>query len=381
MKKVLFVFLLALVLPLSVEALEIKGVTVDIPTEVKVGSEITLEIEVQFDNMNKSNPNEMGYAGAIVEVDYDKSVLSFKDFSSSSWENKKEGTLTGDFYSSTATESMLEKDGCENGLYCENYKIKINYTVKTTDKTDFTYKLKNLYFITLKGIPSDYDEKEPTEDDTLTYRVPIDKTYIMKVVKESDDVPTDNDKQETIKPNTPITTNKPPITTKPSITTPNKTQPSTAPSTTPSTPDKSSIKYLKSLSIEGYDIDFAKDKTLYTIDVAKDVNALDIKVELEDEKASYVIKGADDLSSHYDMVEIVITAENGERKIYTIKAKREEEKSDEEYKFFDFEIDKKYIRYGVIALGSILGISIVVVIFIKIRDRKINKAFKDMDKL
>lgn len=381
MKKVLLAFLLAIILPLNVYAFEIKGVIVDIPTEVKVGSEIAIEIEVQFNNMNKSDPNEMGYAGAIVEVDYDKSALSFKGFSSSSWENKKEGSLTGDFYSSTATESMLEKDSCENGLYCESYKIKIIYTVNTTDKTDFSYTFKNLYFITLRGEPKDYDEKEPTEDDTLTYRVPTDKTYNIKIIKESSDIPTDSDKQETIKPNTPITTNKPPVTTKPSITTPNKTQPSTAPSTTPSTPDKSSIKYLKSLSIEGYDIDFAKDKTLYTIDIAKDVSTLDVKVELEDEKASYVIKGADDLSSHYDMVEIVITAENGERKIYTIKAKREEEKADEEYKFFDFEIDKKYIRYGVIALGSILGITIVVVIFIKIRDRKINKAFKDMDKL
>ena len=53
--------------------------------------------------------------------------------------------------------------------------------------------------------------------------------------------------------------------------------------------------YLKSLSIENYEIDFSKETKTYNINIKEDVNKLNITAIPEDSNATVEIKGADNL--------------------------------------------------------------------------------------
>lgn len=73
---------------------------------------------------------------------------------------------------------------------------------------------------------------------------------------------------------------------------------------------------LKSLSIEGYDIDFSKNKKTYTITIGKE-NSLNIKAKANDSKAKVNILG-NSLLEDGSSITIVVTAEDGTSTEYTI---------------------------------------------------------------
>lgn len=147
---------------------------------------------------------------------------------------------------------------------------------------------------------------------------------------------------------------------------------------------KSNNKFLKSLEIEGYDISFDKFKYNYDISVEKDVNSLKVKAELENKNAKYVITGADDIKKNDDKIVISVTAENGEKNIYTIYVRKKGESleqsqnNQDEFKAAKIHIDKKYIKIASIVGGVIFGIIIIVFIVTKINDRKLDKLVKKM---
>lgn len=85
----------------------------------------------------------------------------------------------------------------------------------------------------------------------------------------------------------------------------------------------SSDNFIKSLSVKGYDLIFSSDKYNYEL-IILDEKKLDIDVILNDEKASYKIIGNKDLKSNQE-IQIIVTAENGDKKTYTIKVVREVE--------------------------------------------------------
>lgn len=74
--------------------------------------------------------------------------------------------------------------------------------------------------------------------------------------------------------------------------------------------------YLKDLSIAGYEIDFDKETLNYDIN-RNNNKTLDIKARTESKKAQVVIMGNEDLKDK-DEVKVVVTAENGENRTYTI---------------------------------------------------------------
>lgn len=72
----------------------------------------------------------------------------------------------------------------------------------------------------------------------------------------------------------------------------------------------------KNISVKGYDVDFSSDKTEYKIKTND--KSLDLDIELEESTATYKVIGNENLSAGSE-VKIVVTAENGQEKTYTIK--------------------------------------------------------------
>ena len=97
-------------------------------------------------------------------------------------------------------------------------------------------------------------------------------------------------------------------------------------STSDSNPSKvlGSNNNLASLSVEGYEINFNKDLLEYSLSLASDVTSLNIKATAEDKNATVGGIGQRAVSEGSNTLEVVVTAENGSKKTYVIKANVEE---------------------------------------------------------
>lgn len=83
---------------------------------------------------------------------------------------------------------------------------------------------------------------------------------------------------------------------------------------------ESSNNDLKSLKIEQYELvpEFDPDVTEYSMKISENSDALIVDAEAEDEKAEVKITGNDELLTGENVIEIVVTAEDGTTKKYTI---------------------------------------------------------------
>ena len=84
--------------------------------------------------------------------------------------------------------------------------------------------------------------------------------------------------------------------------------------------------YLKSLEIDGYDIDFDREVYEYKITVGSDVDSLDIKAIPEDYRSRVEITGNENFKTGDNEVIITVTAEDGSERVYKILVKKEKEK-------------------------------------------------------
>ena len=96
---------------------------------------------------------------------------------------------------------------------------------------------------------------------------------------------------------------------------------------------KSANNYLKSLSVEGYELEpeFIRENDKYTIYVKdkNSVTSLNITAEPDDEKATIEGTGRVEITPEQKSVTIQVTAENGDLKVYTINIEDEENKKEE----------------------------------------------------
>ena len=76
--------------------------------------------------------------------------------------------------------------------------------------------------------------------------------------------------------------------------------------------------YLKSLSVEGYDISFDKDTLEYSIEVGNEVEKVKINAQTEVSKASVSGTGEREVSEGNNKLEVRVEAENGNVKTYVI---------------------------------------------------------------
>ena len=125
---------------------------------------------------------------------------------------------------------------------------------------------------------------------------------------------------------------------------------------------KSSDNYLKSLSVEGYELspEFNRQQDTYTIYVKDDsVNTFNVLAEPDNETAKIEGIGNVTVSADERIINIKVTAENGDLKVYTIKVENEATKKSEP------------INYNNIII--IIEIVIIIFIILVILLRKKNK--------
>ena len=80
----------------------------------------------------------------------------------------------------------------------------------------------------------------------------------------------------------------------------------------------SSDNYLSSLKIEGYDIEFDKEKQEYSLDVDEDVSSINITATASDKNANVIGTGNIKLTDGINNIKITVVAENGNERVYTI---------------------------------------------------------------
>lgn len=142
------------------------------------------------------------------------------------------------------------------------------------------------------------------------------------------------------------------------------------------TKDLSRSTYLSSLSIDGYEIDFDKYQTIYTIEVSENVNELDIAAIAESESAKVTITGNKDVKNNNMItIEVSLDEEKENSKTYIINLNKIEKVKDEIVETNDdnIKITEKQKDIGIKILIGILIVIVVVFIIIKIRDKRIEK--------
>lgn len=139
-------------------------------------------------------------------------------------------------------------------------------------------------------------------------------------------------KEESNEPSQPTNNNQP--SEKPASNTSNNTNTSSNTSTTNTEVKKSgsSNNNLSSLSISGYSLDkkFSSSTTSYSINVAKDVKSITVSASAEDSKAKVTTYGGTSLKGGKNTVSVVVVAENGSKKTYTIIVNKEKDPNEVE---------------------------------------------------
>jgi len=369
LKKIFILITLLLILtPFNVDALALDRNEVLGSGEVTIGNEHSFGVFLNVDEVKKGSNGELGIWLVGYELEYDPEVIIITGFTSRQWDSilyEEDGKY---YVLSEVNDTNYERNKCiDEVLYCATYSLSINYYVKNTDKTDTTIKVKNIEVGLLPLIENDVTY---TEEDIVVVSSDTDHTVNLTIKKNTVEVP----KEE---PPTIIEENKP--TTDKEIN--NKKEPEEE----KEEEKKSSNKYLKSLTVENYNINFNKYKTDYEIIIPKNINKLNISAETEDEKATYKITGADNLSKSKYTINIEVTAENGSKMNYTITARIEENEStnNEEIEQTntakkEFVLEKKHIIIGSIIGGGIIFIIIISAIISFIRDRKIDKKLDEL---
>ena len=144
---------------------------------------------------------------------------------------------------------------------------------------------------------------------------------------------------------------------------------------------KSSINTLKTLQIEGIEFVFDKDVLEYNLEVDYDVEEIILNYELDDSKASVKIEGGSLLNIGKNEKRIVITAENGEERIYTLMINRKEKndiiKIDSDYEneevITDKGLDNASDKTAIITISLIsFIICIMAIILIILKNKRRN---------
>lgn len=377
MKKNLIVLVLVLIfIPLQVNAVSIKDTAIMGRDEVNIGTEFSLSFRISFDGIRKGDPDSLGLAAVSHELIYDDSVFTITDITSNGYWDSTLYKENGKYYIvSQVGENNADQNKCvDKVLYCADYLVTVNFFVRNTDKTNSDIKIGEIE-VGLLNMLLDLD-KEINEDDVVLVSGHGNSTQSMKIKE----FQANNENKNVEEPQSIVSNEKPKLNDETLNLPKEKVSSSTATesSNNKNETSKSTNNYLSSLKIKKYEIDFDKNKKEYTVNIDKEVNKLEVELELEDSKATYNIIGADDLEKNNNKVIIEVFAESGDKNTYTIDLKKETDENvqsikQEKNNKINFKLDKKYITIGGIIVGSIIIIVIIIFILIRIRDRKVEK--------
>lgn len=139
--------------------------------------------------------------------------------------------------------------------------------------------------------------------------------------------------------------------------------------------NKSPNNYLKSLNVEGYNLEpeFVRENDIYTIYVKdrENLKSLNISAQADNETAKIEGIGTVDITPEQEAVNINVTAENGNLKIYKINIEDEANKPKETASQIVTDvINESGNMKIIISLVMILIIFMVIIIINKIKNKK-----------
>lgn len=119
----------------------------------------------------------------------------------------------------------------------------------------------------------------------------------------------------------------------------------------------SNLHYLESLVVGGYNINFSKDKLIYSLTIPSDINRLEITAIPEEDTAMIEIKGNEDLIDG-SLITINVIGEDNETTVYTIDITKE--------------TSVNYMLLVGVAIIILLIIVLIILIIIKSNKKKKN---------
>ena len=361
MKKVLsFCFLLiCLLIPLNVKAASITGLSVSGTSSATVGQEFTLSFNISYSGVQKGTNDTMGVVGVMFQLDFDTDVFIVTGGTTPGFDTRIYDDSEHSYVFSEINEYDNGGKCLDKVLHCDNYVATIKFFVWINNKTCFIIFFIIEYFVVVKV---DYVYVELF---VINFSYYSKSTHVVNiantgsVVKEEPKTIASNSKPTNIMPKVESKTDK-------------KT-------TTVATTSKlvGPNNNLKSLQIEGYKINFARDQLEYKIYLDnKKINKLNVKAEAEDSEALVNIIGSDDLKANKYKVLVEVTSKDGVKKVYNINVL--DDKIDNN---FNFKLSKKTIKIIFISLGSIVTLIVLFVIMSKLKDKKLDKMLDDFDNL
>ena len=362
MKKLLLFFVI-LFMPSLVMAAEITSANMTSDTkDVVIGSNVDVNVSVSYSDVTKGVNSGYGVSEIVYEIKFDEDILVPTAIETPGFDSAIV-KLNGAYYVYSQVGDGEDSNKCyDKILYCDSYKAKITFFVKLTEASTTKLTLRDVE-VTFFEVAK--DDGNPVENDKLSLaNVTLNISKSANTTVEEPKAITEYSK--------PAENNS-----KTSVTSETKKEETKVDS------DKSPDNFLSKLYIKGYNLEFYKRTNDYELEVEKGVNNLEIEAILSDKRAVLEIVGADNLKANNNKVTITVTAENGEKNVYTIKVKEE---TDSEVKMLSdvsmmakaSNLYKKYKVYifiggGIIILGIILSL-----IFNKVNDDKLGRKFDNL---
>lgn len=257
MKKVLsFCFLLiCLLIPLNVKAASITGLNVSGTSSVTVGEEFTLTFKISYSEVQKGTTDTMGVLGVVFQLDFDDDVFIVTGGTTPGFDTEVDNDSEHFYVESVINEYDNGGKCLDKVLHCDNYVATIKFYARNTSKTSSSISISNANVVLVK-VDSDYEEKDAitiSNYSKSTHTVNITNTG--SVVKEEPKTIVSNSKPTNIMSKVESKVSKASSST-------DKNKTTTATTTTASVGPNNN---LKSLQIEGYKINFARDQLEYKI--------------------------------------------------------------------------------------------------------------------
>ncbi len=390
-KKFLILLVICLLIPFRVKAIDsimVTGSNITGPGETKVGEEVDLSFSINFSGVGDTGDHAFYIAYIEYDIECNQQVLLPTTFNHDAWNTQ----ISGDFGRYTVYAIYDGNDAfstqCQDEVFCNNINTTIRFYVKQTTDVVTMVKINNVrvWYVDLLSLDEENLE-ESMKNNIRQYNV-AQNTYKSILINQTEqtEIKEPTSQIGNTQPETPKTdTIKENLETKvaPKI----SSTPTSNPSTNTNQPlEKSNNNFLSLLQVKNYQLSFDKNVNDYEIEILKDVNSLNVTATPEDEKATKNIIGFDNLEANNHQVKIEVTAENGEKRTYTISAKikdttkenltttNKKNKNKKKSKKLKIKLEKKHYIIG----GISLFILLIIFIIIKFKDRKIDKALKDL---
>jgi len=363
--KLLYIVLLTMIIfPIGVDAASIRTASISSVTEQQVGTYFYVPFNIYFSGLGNDLGGKSGIYMVGLSIEVDESVLEITDMISDFYDSEiyKDGNT---YYILSTADTDSTGNKCSDGfLACGDYAANIRFHLKSdsVDSTDIKLTEVAAGVFDLDNTLESYTVENMKE---LSFTNQVTRTI---KIKKSEG----NTVQNTEVPkSTVIEDSKPEIKTETIETSKENIKTSTS---NKNSNNKSSNTNLKSLVIEGYEIDFKSDQIDYEITVDNDIDSLTITAETEDEKSTSQTIGDYPLE---DEVKIIVSAENGDEKTYTIKINRTVDEDDvvsnKDSKTFE---DYKPLIY--VGGGILIFIILLILIITHHNNRKLDKMLKNL---